>query len=236
MSNKTLKRRQGGQVLDKNCQLDKNDVYFTWQVTDKIFEYLAPHFEKIDKSPLILDACCGSGVLGNSLNKILDCQASLYLEDIKKSEFSILDFNPGFAFDIIVCNPPWHPVKECEKIYHHLIDNLLYKSGILIFIIDNTFCYQGQERARSLKYQKFYFLPRYTFQWSGKPLLDPGIMIYHKNNIMPMEAALLKPFIYFDKDLPGYIDYDKEKKDITIFDDFLKKEQNKQVKKECIKI
>ena len=64
-----------------------------------------------------------------------------------------------------------------------------------MFCINAVFCYQGINRAKKLPFQKWYFLPRYVFQGVGKSLLDCGVMIYHKDDIVPDNAVNLNCFI-----------------------------------------
>ena len=68
--------------------------------------------------------------------------------------------NEREKFDVIICNPPWK-LNVALPIYKHL-EKLLAPNGVLIFIINNVFCYQGSDRAEELDYQKYYFLPRWT--------------------------------------------------------------------------
>lgn len=191
--------RTGGKALPGFRIATDNDVYFVKEEADIIFNYLLPHYENIN-NPVVLDACCNDGVLGKSFEKIIDCKKVEY-QDIKKDNKSILNFFPNYKYDIILCNPPWTPVKVPLEIYNHL-ELLLSDIGILVFVINNVFCYQGWERASKLKYQKYYFLPRFVFKWSSRPLLDCGIMVYHKNNIIPVGASILRPYI----DIPPFID------------------------------
>jgi len=188
----------------KNKVNDQN-IKFIPEVAEIIFNYLKPHYTipTPNGTIQILDACCGDGVLGKSIKKIIenheytyqDIKIKLELQDIKINKKSILKEKYKTKFDIIVSNPPWHPVTLSENIYWKLI-SLLSDNGVLFYIIDNTFCYQGWDRAKELLYQKYYFLPRYVFKWSGKKLLDCGIMVYHRNNLIHSEAMNLNCYIH----------------------------------------
>jgi len=187
-------RRTGGIAIQgKTGVVRDNDVSFTLPVAQVVVDYLQPHYKKI-YSPTILDACANDGVLGYSIYN--NCEYSqLELQDIKVTGQKVQDTDfGGRVWDIIICNPPWTPVEEPLEIYNKLV-SLLEKGGVLFFVINNVFCYQGWKRAVELKFQKYYFLPRYVFKASGKPLLDCGIMVYH-NGRMPMKAARLRPFIH----------------------------------------
>lgn len=176
---------------------DQN-VYFIPEVAEIMFDYLKPHYADY-KCPLILDACCGSGVLGKSLSKILNGKCKTTYHDINMNGQSILEYKTHWKFDIIVCNPPWAPVSTAEKIYHFLI-SMLSDAGVLFFIINNTFMYQGWERAVELQCSRYYFLPRYVFKWSGRPLLDCGAMVYHKSQV-PDNAIPLSCYIHIPPDI-----------------------------------
>lgn len=204
------KRGGGGATSQKGKRnvVQENDVYFNKPVSDFMIEYLNPHFsEKISNGNdlKILDACANDGVLGLSLSDYYGKQGicpSITLQDIKKTGQSITKYYPngGHRFDVIVCNPPWVPSSLAEEIYHHLYKNLLKDDGVLIFIINSTFCYQGIDRAKELTFQKYYFLPRYTFKSVGRPLLDAGVMICHKNCVVPKKAQALDCFIPIDRE------------------------------------
>ena len=173
-----------------------NDVYFHRWNAEELISYLRPHYLKqLDRERCrVLDACAGEGVLGKVFARKYP-QAAVVYQDIKTSGESILDFEDDEGFDIIICNPPWIPVELPEAIYHKLDDDLLNPGGVLFFVINNTFCYQGPERALALDFQKFYFLPRYAFATSGKALLDCGVMVHHYMDTMLDQAAELRPFI-----------------------------------------
>lgn len=181
-------RRSGG--IKRPFDND-NDVYFNDTNAFEMLDYLYPHYSKY-KYPAVLDACCGKGALGNALMKIKPCHVTS--QDIKQSGESILDYKALYNFDIILCNPPWHPVELPEAIYYKLI-SMLNPDGVLIFIIDNVFCYQGIDRAKKLNFQKYYFLPRFVFKSSGKNLLDCGVLTYHKDGILNLGAIRLSAFI-----------------------------------------
>jgi len=210
------------------------NVYTDPRVADFIFAYLKPHFDDLifhtqgiktlDRYIRIFDACSGKDhVLGNSIKNVIsqniyipNSNLLLTYQDICMAGKSILNSSHGLGnYDIIVCNPPWHPTKQAEEIYWFLV-NLLKPDGVLFFLINNVFCYQGRERAEKLLFQKFYFLPRYVFANNFKMIVDPvsgeekrkyknlldcGIMVYHKNSDMPGEAANLNCFIPIPKNI-----------------------------------
>lgn len=187
------KRTGGRQKISKK----ENDIYLNSINALEIFEYLKPHIIQFDNYPDILDACCNDGVLGRAVSKVLNNKCCVEFQDIKFKGESILDYEPYKKFDIIVCNPAWIPVTLPFLIYEKLL-KLLKDNGVLFFLINNTFVYQGRDRAVNLRFHKYYFLPRYAFLSAGKPLLDCGIMVYHKSEI-PIEAFYLRPFIDLTK-------------------------------------
>lgn len=188
----------------------KSDIYTHPLIAQRIANYLFPHYADLRgrRDLRVLDACANDGVLGNAIMD--NCGVGeLVLQDKKDSGKSILDYDfHANWFDLIVCNPPWHPVKLAEAIYHKLITGLV-PDGILIFLIDITFCYQGVIRANSLTFQKFYFLPRHTFKSSGKDLLDCGVLVCHWDERVPEAAQRLDCFINVPKltvdDWPGSV-------------------------------
>jgi len=161
-------------------------------IATEIAQYLKPHYEHLKKG-VILDACAGAVTLGNTFFNELPKSFLLTYQDIKISGKSILDFSPDEKYNIIVCNPPWHPVTLALQIWHKLY-SLLADGGVMFYIINNTFCYQGAARAVNLNYQKFYFLPRFVYKSAGRPLLDCGVMVTHRASL-PAQAAQLRPFI-----------------------------------------
>lgn len=185
------KKRTGGTAKrgHRNKPVTDGDVYFQPDIADEMFDLLLarhrlahPIFEEVNGHRIyadvsILDVCANTGVLGKSLlSKIPG--GKLTLQDIKISGKSFLDENyKGRKFDYIVANPPW---KEAiaKPIYQKCLE-LLSHEGVLFFVINNVFQYQGRDRAVQLKCHKFYFLPRYVFKRSGRPLLDCGVMVYH---------------------------------------------------------
>jgi hypothetical protein len=184
------KKRTGGKATKERDH--EQNIFFHEQNANEIAEYLYPHYKSFKKC-VILDACSGLGVLGNAFSKRTG-KTMVFFYD-KKDGADIL--KAAGEYDLIVCNPPWR-LSEALPIYEHLL-NLLSPNGILFFIINNVFCYQGSDRAEKLCFQKYYFLPRWTFKPAGRPLLDCGIMVYHKNGIIPQEAANLRPYIPLKK-------------------------------------
>jgi hypothetical protein len=136
----------------------------------------------------ILDACCGYGALGFTFNKLIpkakcdyvdkECPP-LWIDKSISDNFSRKDITECYQrqrYDIILCNPPW-TVKKAELIYHHVI-NLLKPNGILFFLIQNIFIYQGYDRSINHKWDAWMFLPCYIYSQSGAPKLDCGIGVY----------------------------------------------------------
>jgi hypothetical protein len=193
-------KRAGGIAKNghRNKPIQDGEVYFFPEVADQIFDYLAPHYWHF-LNPVVLDECSNDGVLGKAIKNHSSDSAKIKFHDIKKDGKCATTKKWKTKFDIIVCNPPW---KEglAKSIYFHLI-NQLSDNGVLLFIINNVFMYQGWKRARELKCQKFYFLPRFVFKKSGKPLLDCGVAVYHKNPIQVPDKAW---------SLPCYIDLSPE--------------------------
>jgi len=231
--------RGGGAHLksDPKIEID-NNYYFTDYQADFIFNYIMAHMALI-KNPHILDVCSGTGVLGKAILKLFEFGGCNFI-DIKKCSWLTkkldcyegadnfigqdflkpLPMASGRKFDIIVVNPPWAPLEIAFKIYQKAL-TLLSPNGILFFIINNTFTYQGRDRLPLLKFQKYYLLPRNCFNTNvnrklrkikilndrsipnekkqakitQQILLDAGIMVYHNDNKIPNEAALLKPII-----------------------------------------
>lgn len=172
------------------------DVFFHEQNAIELAEYLLPHYwHRENTPPFILDACSGSGILGNAVKKVLEkvnYSPVLFSAEIKNG-WDVMKTNEREKFDVIICNPPWK-LSVALPIYRHL-EKLLAPNGVLIFIINNVFCYQGSDRAEELDYQKYYFLPRWTFKPAGRPLLDCGVMVKHENGCMGETAANLRPYI-----------------------------------------
>lgn len=174
------------------------------KVADYIFKFLEDQgwIKNVyaHHGPEILDACGGSGVLGNALKKILSrdiiWRGSLTHQDIAISGKSICDeIKPPREFDFIVCNPPWKESVATE-IYFHLL-SLLKEGGTLFFLINLVWLYQGPERAQRIKCDKFYFLPRYAFKWSGRPMLDCGILVFRNDGLEKGHSS----FIHIPKDI-----------------------------------
>lgn len=172
------------------------DVFFHEQNAMEMAQYLWPHCWQPDNNfPYLLDACSGSGALGKAFKGVMETRGSkpvLYSAEIKNG-WDVMKTNEREKFDVIICNPPWK-LNVALPIYKHL-EKLLAPNGVLIFIINNVFCYQGSDRAEELDYQKYYFLPRWTFKPAGRPLLDCGVMVKHENGSMDETAANLRPYI-----------------------------------------
>ena len=195
-------KRSGGGVSSKGKRniIQDNDVFFNKPVAEFILNYIKPHLPKRNNLK-ILDECANDGVLGQTLKTICSKEntiSTLDIRDIKINGESALDHTPDYKYDIIIANPPWVPVTLPESIYHHLY-SLLAENGVMIYIINSTFVYQGIKRAEQLNFQKYYFLPRYTFKSVNRPLLDCGVMLCHKNNTISNNAINLNCFIPIDK-------------------------------------
>ena len=189
-----MANRSGG---IKNIREVNETVYFHPENAKEMFNYLSPHLsgfcdcKDCSTHINILDACSGTGILGKALGSLFN-GASINFVDINQNK-NIFDVKE--KYDFIVCNPPWS-LKISLPIYWHLINNCLKKHGILFFIINNVFCYQGSDRAETLKYQKYYFLPRWTFKHANRPLLDCGVMVCYKDpELIPFDASELTPYI-----------------------------------------
>lgn len=185
--------RTGG-ITNNNRDHEQN-VGFHPQNAKELAEYLLPHYEHIQSPVEILDACSGrDGVLGKAFNDALIGHGERRLR-LLDSEFTGEDVlgHAERKYDIILCNPPW-ALKKSLPIYNHLL-TLLSSRGVLIFVVNLVYCYQGSDRAEVLQYQKHYFLPRWTFKPSGRPLLDCGVMVYHADGNVPKIAAELRPYI-----------------------------------------
>lgn len=184
---------------------ESNIVCFKEDYARLVVESLLNEIALINgKTYSILDACCGDGVLGKSFkHKIANTEIDYV--DIDKNncfyttftdDFYILDIlkvKTNWRYDIIICNPPWIPVELPEQIFHHL-RTLLAPNGVLFFVINNTFVYQGWKRAITLPIDKYIFLPRYTFASSGNALLDCGVIVSKK------ETTENKCFIHLPKE------------------------------------
>ncbi len=205
-------QRGGGTAQKgKRNSIQENDIFFNKPVSEFMVNYLKPHLPNNLKKTKILDACANDGVLGYTLMESIG-DSRLTMQDIKKSGQSITSYYPesGNKYDVIVCNPPWVPVTLTEEIYHHLYNNLLDDHGVMFFIINNTFVYQSIGRGSELTFQKYYFLPRYVFRSVGRPLLDCGVMVCHKDKKMNKKALELDCFIPIPRELCK-IEYKPEK-------------------------
>lgn len=183
-----MPKKTGG-TRTRNHEVNEN-VEFPFEYAKQMAEYLRPHYSHLPKYMNILDACSGGGNLGQSFLSHSNGIVCYYVDKFNGQDIHEIDDG---KYELIVCNPPWS-IKTALPIYNKLLTLLSY-NGILFFIINNVFCYQGSSRAEILKYQKYYFLPRWVFKPSGRPLLDCGVMVYHKNNIIPRDAVLLPPYI-----------------------------------------
>lgn len=181
-------KRAGGS-RNRDHVIDEN-IEFPLDYADQMAKYLLPHYSNLLVTMKVLDACSGSGNLGSSFLKYSAGHVCFYVDEFNGQDILQLD---NEKFDLIICNPPWS-LKIALKIYNKLL-TLLSDDGILFFVINNVFCYQGSSRAEILKFQKYYFLPRWIFKPSGRPLLDCGVMVYHANGQIPKEAADLAPYI-----------------------------------------
>jgi len=234
--NKKIGRRAGGADNPSENVID-NDYYFDGETADFIFDYLSPHFSNYPEYPRgvnILDLCSGeSCVLGISINNILQNSkkkisdkplSSLMFNNTtfvdKKFGNDLFTFQYKNEYNLIVSNPPWIPVDLAFNIYKKCLQ-ILAPGGVLFFVINNTFIYQGPNRWIGLKGQKYYLLPRYIFdnainrkiriknikarddlddktkaiKCSQPILLDAGVLVYHADNIIPKDAVNLSPII-----------------------------------------
>lgn len=190
--------RTGGKTnMDRDHE---QNIGFHPQNASELAEYLLPHYERIARDAgdfNILDACSGAGALGSAFSEAAGrCDpegiTKVCLESVDEIHGQDI-FEERGEYDLICCNPPW-ALKKALPIYNHLL-SLLSPSGVLMFIVNCVFAYQGSDRAEQLKYQKFYFLPRWTFKPSGRPLLDCGVMVYHADSFVPRTAAVLRPYV-----------------------------------------
>lgn len=176
------------------------DVFFVPEVADEAINHLSVHlplYKYPNVNLSVLDACANDGVLGKAIKKwYLKSgmgNAKVIFQDIKQKGISILDYVPKKKFDVIICNPPWKE-KLARDIYFWLMRHL-DETGVLLFVINNSFLYQGWERARSLGCQKFYFLPRFAFAKAGIPLTDGGVAVYHAG---PVPRRSIENPVYID--------------------------------------
>jgi len=187
-----------------------NDVYFDEAVAGWLWDFIFEH----DLYPIdpydykILDACAGNGVLGKKLmDKLgnmfsdyeLDGSAECDYVDIDSNDLwvdscDILEWDAGYKYDIIICNPPWSPCIYAERIYRYLL-TLLKPDGWLYFIINYSFINSNWKRGEKLGNGLTIFLPRYTFHKAGCPLLDPVLMINRQNKDDPPFFCLIPPEI-----------------------------------------
>lgn len=185
--------RTGG-IMQKENRGNYQDTEFPIDYALQTFKYLKPHFPQ--KNDIrILDACSGSGNLGFSVCANCDSKSIGHYDCEIKEGKDI--FSQEGKFDIIVCNPPWK-LNLALPIYEKLL-TLLSDEGVLFFVINNVFLYQGSDRAEKLKFQKFYFLPRWVFKPSGRPLLDCGVAVYHANCELPKKSTQLPCYIPIEK-------------------------------------
>lgn len=206
-----MKSSTGG--INRRDHVPNDTVYFPAGYARQMVNYLEPHLYNIPLDGKILDACSGSGVLGKAFFDLLTKWDQEYNEEFgyestpptltlaeKSYGLDVFHLSPEIEdhkFDLIVSNPP-RSLSVALPIYWHLV-SLLADDGVLFFIINNVFCYQGSKRAETLKYQKYYFLPRWIFKPSGRKLLDCGVMVYHADGKVPDDAVALRPYIEIEK-------------------------------------
>lgn len=197
-----MANRSGGKV--KPGRAHETDVYFVPEVAELIIKKLLCHLPPRRSRLRIMDACAGNGVLGVAMRKVIlektehGITGMAFVE--KKHGVDILTYKDRGGFDVIICNPPWVPVELAEKIYYKCL-SLLNDGGVMFYIINNTYVYQGWQRAIKLTFQKYYFLPRYVFSWQNKKkLLDCGVMACHRGK-MPAAAAHQNCYIHIPKDI-----------------------------------
>lgn len=175
--------RSGGKSTERSVT---NDIMFDHDAAWWLWDWLFKQGLVQTKCTGVLDACCGTGILGCwwiPKSEIVD------FVDVKMNGFhrcyqtDILKWEPGSKYDVIICNPPWSPVHQAEGIYHHLL-SLLKPKGCLYFIINYAFLNTGWKRGAKLGRGIQIPLPRYTFHKSLKEhnpestgLLDPVLMI-----------------------------------------------------------
>jgi len=216
-------RAGGSTTKGKRNNVQENDIFFHPFVSNALIKALSVHINNkklvnaflYDNKFRVLDACCGAGALGTSFKKhfknstvdFVDIMNQTGLKRFKK--LNIAYWKPSYQYDVILCNPPWIPVEIPMEIYYKTID-LLKPTGTLFYIINNTFCYQGPKRGKRLKFQKYYFLPCYTFASAGRERLDCGVMVYHKDGQIPLEAVQRDCFI----ELPRINSYNRDRKPI----------------------
>ena len=192
-------KRSGGIAKSgtRRKPITSDDIHVSPEVAKKIFNYLSPHYKHFGPC-VVFDECANDGVLGQAILNNLPDHSVLHYHDIKDDGVSGEDFKVLGSPEIIVCNPPWRE-KVAKAIFMKLINDLA-PNGVMFFLINNVFMYQGWKRARDLHCQKFYFLPRYVFKSSGCSLLDCGVAVYHKNGIIPNSAARLDCYIDIQPD------------------------------------
>jgi len=195
-------RRIGGIAKPGHCNkpVQDGDVFTPPEIAEAIAQHLKPHIPT-DHTIEMLDACANDGVLGRAFMRQVPSYyqpdrhpgSSLEFQDIKISGKPLLDDKLGRdEYDIILCNPPLKTA-VAEPIFHFLKGKLRPR-GVMFFMINLPFFYQGVERCRNLGIQKLYCLPCYAFAAAGRPLLDVGIGVYQGQRMDPY-AAMLPVFI-----------------------------------------
>ncbi len=198
MKDTKSQRRTGGSHNEKGRD---QDIFFTTAVAGHLITILLERENLREPGEYnVLDACCGRGVLGMEYRQAKHHAATCSIDYVDTNnqvipskidqndtvyQENILDWNPWQRkYDIIFCNPPWAPYTTALDIFGHL-RCLLSDKGTLFFVINNTFLYQNAGNAKNLAYHDFVALPRYIFAGSGKPLLDCGVIISHKEDQEP---------------------------------------------------
>jgi len=163
--------RTGGIRTDRTIN---EKVYFHPDNAIEMVQYILPHIEQ-GKKLKTLDACSGSGNLGKAFDFWIDNCTVDYVEFDDGNDI----LETFEKYDVIICNPEWS-IKKSLPIYWHLIRYCMKPNAVLFFIINNVFCYQGSDRAEILEYQKYYFLPRWTFKHAERPFLIVGFLFVTK--------------------------------------------------------
>ena len=136
----------------------------------------------------ILDACSGrTGVLGHAAAAAVNAYTGripdIQLQDILLSGKPLWEEIPvgTLKWDLLVANPPWS-TDTALAVWKHLV-SCMHNTSTLVFLVNCPFFYQGFRRARELTAHAWYFLPRYVFCGSGRPLLDCGVAVLHGKDV-----------------------------------------------------